>query len=213
MASTFITGIGTNVGKTLVSAVLCEVLEADYWKPVQTGIEEGRDIDTVRSLVSSSKTSFHPSAYELKLPASANIAADAENVVIDLEKIKIPETENHLIIEGAGGLLVPISDDKTFLDFILANRLPVVIVISSYLGCINHSLLTFSVLKRYNVPIRCAILNGNFDEAVIKTLKNFVAVPFIEIAHTEKVDKDFIKCEAQKVYKVITENQLQFNEG
>src|SRR5690606_3684005 len=107
------TGIGTNVGKTVVSAVFCEALQADYWKPVQSGTEDGRDIDTVRALVSNAKTVFHASAYELKLPASPNIAASAENVIIEPEKLKIPKTENHLIIEGAGGLLVPLTNEKT----------------------------------------------------------------------------------------------------
>ncbi|HEY0261806.1 MAG TPA: dethiobiotin synthase [Chitinophagales bacterium] len=208
MNATFVTGIGTNVGKTIVSAILCEALQADYWKPVQSGIEEGRDIDTVRSLISNTKTVFHHSAYELKLPASANIAADAENVKITLEKLEIPRTENHLIIEGAGGLLVPISDDKTFLDFVVKNNLSVAVVISSYLGCINHSLLTFEVLQKYNVPVRCAVLNGNFDSEVEKTLKKFIFSPFIKIAQTERVDKDFVSRETEKIRK---ENIALFN--
>ena len=199
MNATFITGIGTNVGKTIASAVLCEALEADYWKPVQSGTEEGRDIDTVHSLVSNAKTVFHKSVYELKLPASPNIAADAENVSIELEKLKTPETTNHLIIEGAGGLLVPISDDKTFFDFVLLNKLSVVVVISNYLGCINHSLLTFEVLQKYNVPVRCAILNGNFDSEVEKTLKKFVFSPFIKIAQSPQPNKEFVKQQAEKV--------------
>lgn len=192
----FITGIGTNVGKTVVSAVLCEALQADYWKPVQSGTEEGRDVDTVRLLISNTKTVFHTSAYELKLPASPNIAASAENTVVELEKLKIPKTENRLIIEGAGGLLVPLTHEKTYLDFVTANKLSVVVVISSYLGCINHTLLTFEVLQKHNVPVRFAVLNGTFDEEVKKTLLRFVNVPFITIVQSESVTKDFIKQEA-----------------
>lgn len=198
MNATFITGIGTNVGKTVVSAVLCEALQADYWKPVQSGTEEVRDIDTVRALASNAKTVFHASAYELKLPASPNIAASAENVIIEPEKLKIPKTENHLIIEGAGGLLVPLTNEKTYLDFVISNRLSVVVVISSYLGCINHTLLTFEVLQKYNVPVRFAVLNGTFDEEVEKTLLNFINVPIISISQSEALTKEFIKREAEK---------------
>lgn len=198
MNATFITGIGTNVGKTVVSAVFCEALQADYWKPVQSGTEEGCDIDTVRALVSNAKTVFHASAYELKLPASPNIAASAENVIIEPEKLKIPKTENHLIIEGAGGLLVPLTNEKTYLDFVISNRLSVVVVISSYLGCINHTLLTFEVLQKYNVPVRFAVLNGTFDEEVEKTLLNFINVPIISISQSEALTKEFIKREAEK---------------
>lgn len=199
MTSIFITGIGTNVGKTVVSAIVCEALQADYWKPVQSGTDEGRDADTVSRLISNSKTVIHPSVYELQLPASPNIAANAENVTLDIEKIIIPETENDLIIEGAGGLLVPLTNDKTYLDFVLKHRLSVIVVISSYLGCINHSLLTFSVLKQHNIPVVCAILNGNFDGEVKKTLQHFINVPFIEIEQNEQVDKDFVSREAKKV--------------
>lgn len=203
MSSTFITGIGTNVGKTVVSAILCEALEADYWKPVQSGTDEGRDADTVSRLISNSKTVIHPSVYELYLPASPNIAANAENVTLDLEKIIIPETKNDLIIEGAGGLLVPLTNEKTYLDFVLKHHLSVAVVISPYLGCINHSLLTFAVLKQHNVPVRYAVLNGNFDTAVKNTLQQFLAVPFIEMRQATLLSKTFVQQEAENVRKCL----------
>ena len=95
----FITGIGTNVGKTIVSAILTEKLEADYWKPIQSGTNEGLDSNTVKELISNSKTVIHPESYLLKEPLSPHFAAKKENITIELEHIKLPITLNHLIIK------------------------------------------------------------------------------------------------------------------
>jgi len=162
----FITGIGTNVGKTVVSAVLTEALEADYWKPIQSGVVEGKDSDTVKSLISNSKSVFHPETYLLNEPLSPHFAAKLDGVEIELDKIHLPKTTNHLIIEGAGGLLVPINDSQYVIDIAKQLDCEIVLVISSYLGCINHSLLSIDYLLRNHFTIKALVFNGTFEPEV-----------------------------------------------
>src|SRR5690606_3561748 len=142
----FITGIGTEVGKTIVSAILTEALEADYWKPIQAGDLDNSDTDKVKALVSNSKTVFHPNAFALKTPMSPHAAAEIDGVLIEKKKIQRPKTENSLVIEGAGGLLVPINDSETILDLIRPEDF-VILVSRHYLGSINHTLLSMEALK------------------------------------------------------------------
>src|SRR5438105_9295116 len=110
----FVTAIGTDCGKTFFSAILCEALHADYWKPVQAGFP--RDADTVKNLLSNSVSKIHPETFILKMPASPHAAAKLDAVTIELEKFKIPQTKNSLVIEGAGGCMVPLNDH----DFVIA---------------------------------------------------------------------------------------------
>src|SRR5687768_1492379 len=104
----FITGIGTGVGKTLVSAILCEAFGADYWKPIQSGNLDDSDAESIKQLITNTKSVFHPESYCFGLPVSPHAAAAAEKKSIDTAKLKLPRTANHLIIEGAGGVLVPL---------------------------------------------------------------------------------------------------------
>lgn len=166
----FITGIGTNVGKTVVSAILTEALQADYWKPIQSGTIEGKDSETVKSLISNTKTVIHPEAYLLKQPLSPHFAAKLENVEIDLNKINLPvrlsEANENLIIEGAGGLLVPINKSQFVIDIAKKIDCEIVVVISNYLGCINHALLSIDYLIRNNFKIYALVFNGTFEPEV-----------------------------------------------
>lgn len=146
----FVTGISTNVGKTLAAAILAEALQADYWKPVQAGDLEYSDSDRVRDLISNDKTVIHPSAYALKTPMSPHAAAEIDGIRIGLDRIVPPETENHLIIEGAGGLLVPLNDRDTIFDLIRPGY-RVVVVSRHYLGSINHTLLTLYALREAGI--------------------------------------------------------------
>ena len=130
----------------MVSAVLVEALRADYWKPIQAGDLEYSDSDKVRDLISNTQTVIHPNSYALKTPMSPHAAADIDGVRIDLDNIIPPITENHLIIEGAGGLLVPLNESDTIMDLIRADY-EVVIVSRHYLGSINHTLLTILALE------------------------------------------------------------------
>jgi len=158
----FITGISTYVGKTIVSAVLCQQLKADYWKPVQSGDLTCSDSDQVRRLISNPKTVIHPEAFRLHMAASPHQSAKSEGLEIKPEDIVMPVTENLLIIEGAGGLFVPISSSFMMVDLIKRFDAEVVLVTRNYLGCINHTLLSLHALATMNIPVKQVILNGYF---------------------------------------------------
>ncbi|MBQ4819815.1 dethiobiotin synthase [Aquimarina sp. MMG016] len=142
----FITGIGTDVGKTIASAIVTEALQADYFKPVQAGDLEYSDTDKVKELVSNSTSKFHSNSYALQTPMSPHAAADIDEVTIDLKNIKLPKTKNDIVIEGAGGLLVPLNDTQTIVD-IIRPEYKVVVVSRHYLGSINHTLMTLQILQ------------------------------------------------------------------
>lgn len=146
MKRIFVTGISTAVGKTIAAAILTEALEADYWKPIQAGDLENSDSHTVKNLISNSRSRIHENSYALKTPMSPHAAADIDGLEIQLSKIVEPETRNHLVIEGAGGLLVPLNKSDTILDLIKPHY-TVVVVSRHYLGSINHTLLTVEQLK------------------------------------------------------------------
>jgi len=148
-----VAGIGTEIGKTVVSAILVEALQADYWKPIQSGALEDSDTETVRQLISNSRSRFHPEAYRLREPLSPHAAAAIDGVTIALENLVIPETDNSLIIELAGGLMVPLNDTDLNIDFVQQTGLPVVLVSRNYLGSINHTLLSVDALKNRQIPI------------------------------------------------------------
>lgn len=154
MKRIFVTGISTEVGKTIASAIITEALEADYWKPIQAGDLEHSDSHKIAQLISNKKTFIHKNSYALKTPMSPHAAAGIDGVNILSDQIKEPRTANHLVIEGAGGLLVPINEKETILDLIKPTY-KVVIVSRHYLGSINHSLLTIGWLKDrgFNVSI------------------------------------------------------------
>jgi dethiobiotin synthetase len=154
----FVTAIGTDSGKTLVSAILCEALQADYWKPIQAGLP--RDSDTVQSLISNSITKIHPETYLLKTPASPHASAKIDGIKIILENFILPDAKNPVIIEGAGGCLVPLNEDEFVIDLINHLRMPVILVANLYLGSINHTLLTIEALLKRKIPLHGIIFNG-----------------------------------------------------
>lgn len=160
----FITGIGTGIGKTVVAAILTESLKADYWKPVQSGDLDNSDTMKVQALISNNKTAFHPEAYRLTQPYSPHKSAALDGIEIDLSSFELPETDNTLIIEGAGGLMVPLNNKDLMIDLIKKLDAEVVLVIQHYLGSINHSLLSLEALYGRNIPIRAIIFNGDSDE-------------------------------------------------
>lgn len=160
----FITGIGTDVGKTIASAIITEALQADYWKPIQAGDLENSDSHKVKNYVSNSKSIFHPNSYALNTPASPHHAANLDQIVIDIKNIIEPKTNNHLVIEGAGGILVPLNDNDTILDLIQSDY-KVIVVSRHYLGSINHTLLTIEVLKSRKISIAGIIFNGDENPA------------------------------------------------
>jgi dethiobiotin synthetase len=170
MMKVFISGIGTDVGKTIVSATLAEAYLADYWKPVQSG---NPDTEYYKSLISNTRTSVYPSIYSFKQPVSPHIAAAAENKKIKPEKIILPVTTNHLIVEGAGGLMVPLNENFLMIDLIQQLGLPVILVSRHYLGSINHTLLSIEYLNNQSIPLLGIIFNGNENAAVEEPIITF----------------------------------------
>ncbi|HCO84123.1 MAG TPA: dethiobiotin synthase [Arenibacter sp.] len=196
MKQFFVTGISTDVGKTITSAVLVEALEADYWKPVQTG--DDSDSETISNLISNTKTVLHKSSYSLKAPMSPHAAAALEGVYIDHNKIQEPKTENHMVIEGAGGVLVPLNDSDTLLDIIMPTY-HVVVVVKHYLGSINHSLLTIKwlLLKGYDVAI---LFNGEPNKASEDIITKITGVPVLgRIGQEATLTKEVVKKYAEQL--------------
>lgn len=161
----FITGIDTNVGKTVVSSIFVRALEADYWKPIQSGDLEYSDSHKIQAWAKHPKLQIHPERYQLKTPASPHHAAALENVNIQVEDFELPDTENHLIVEGAGGLFVPINQKHTIIELIQQLNIPVILVASYYLGSINHTLLSLSALREKNIPIAALVFQGNTNHS------------------------------------------------
>lgn len=159
----FISAIGTDSGKTLVSAVFCEALGADYWKPVQAGYP--RDTETVQGLVSRTGIRFHPERYLLNTPMSPHGAATIDQVEIHLDDFELPAGDQSLIVEGAGGLLVPLHEDLLLIDLIKKLGLELILVSNIYLGSINHTLLSAESLKRRGIPVKGIIFNGESNES------------------------------------------------
>lgn len=155
----FVTGISTEVGKTIISAIITEALQADYWKPIQAGDLHNSDTHKVKKLISNTKTVFHKGAYDLQTPASPHLSAKLDNIEIEIDKIIRPKTENYLVIEGAGGLLVPLNEKHTIADLILPSD-KIILVSRHYLGSINHTLLTYEALKQRNLSIYGIIFSG-----------------------------------------------------
>ncbi|TXD53192.1 MULTISPECIES: dethiobiotin synthase [unclassified Polaribacter] len=194
----FITGISTEVGKTIVAAIVTEALEADYWKPVQAGELDNSDTHKVKKLISNSKSVFHPNSYALKTPMSPHAAAEIDDVTIDLNKILEPETKNNLVIEGAGGVLVPLNDTTTILDLIKPEY-KVIVVSRHCLGSINHTLLTLNLLKEKGFEV-AVIFSGKehkTTEAIIKKMSDVHVIGRID--EEPYFDRNVIKEYAEKL--------------
>jgi dethiobiotin synthetase len=196
----FISAIGTNCGKTLASAVLCEALRADYWKPIQAGISPQSDTELVKSLVSNKKTVFHKEAYKLKEPVSPHLAAHLENKVIDLSKINCPETHNTLIIEGAGGLLVSLNQKDFVYDLIPHLNAELILIVNFYLGSINHTLLTIEYLKNRKTMVKGIIYSGEINRSSADIIEINSPWPVLGcIEQMDVINKSSIKQQANKL--------------
>ncbi|MFD0977470.1 dethiobiotin synthase [Salinimicrobium gaetbulicola] len=199
MEKYFITGIGTEVGKTIVSAVVTEALQADYWKPIQAGDLDLSDTHKVKGLVSNSKTVFHPNSFALKTPMSPHGAAEIDGVEISSENIQPPQTSNDLVIEGAGGLLVPVSDKETIADLIQPDH-KVIVVSRHYLGSINHTLLTIEALKNRNLNCIGIIFNGNENKSTEDIIQKMTGLPvLLRINEEKEFNKENVKSYAEKL--------------
>lgn len=174
----FITGIGTDVGKTITSAIVTQALEADYWKPIQAGDLDNSDSHKVKSQISNLKSQIFQNSYKLNTPASPHLAAAIDGITIDLKQIKVPSTDNHLVIEGAGGLLVPLNDNDTIIDLIKPDY-KIILVSRHYLGSINHTLLSFEALKSRNLKVAGIIFSGDENKATEEIILNKTKAKFI----------------------------------
>jgi dethiobiotin synthetase len=195
----FVAGIGTDVGKTVASAVLVEALQADYWKPVQAGDLENTDRMKVQNLVSNTTSIFHPEHYLLPYPLSPHASAAMAAVDIDAETIRIPEHNAPLIIEGAGGLMVPLTNDVLYIDWLQKINLEVILVSRHYLGSINHTLLSAEAMKSRGIKVKGIIFNGNENphtESVILHQTNFACLGRID--ESTQVTPEFIQQQALK---------------
>lgn len=195
-----ITGIGTDIGKTVVSAILSEALEATYWKPIQAGDLELSDSIKIKKLCSEN-ISILPEAFRLSKPLSPHAAANIDGVEINIENTKLPNLDSNLIVEGAGGLMVPLNNKGLlYLDLMKSWDLPVILVSKHYLGSINHTILSSEVLKSNTIKVAGIIFVGNENiptESIIlqqTKLKYITRIPL-----TEVVNREFIQEQAKKI--------------
>ncbi len=201
MRKIFVAGIGTDVGKTVISAILVEALKADYWKPVQSGGLDATDSLWVRDFISNEKSVIHNEQFLLSEPVSPHAAANIDGIHIGLEDFELPETSNHLIIEGAGGLMVPLNNfGETILDLIPFIAEEVVLVSKNYLGSINHTLMSIEILKSRGLNILGIIFNGDSNpetEAIILNSTDIKCLGYIPNADSQM--KEFIKEQAKDI--------------
>ena len=196
--SYFITGIDTEVGKTMISAIVTEALEADYWKPIQAGDLDNSDTHKVERLISNKKTKFHKNAFALKTPMSPHAAAEIDGVQVSSKTIIRPETDNNLVVEGAGGLLVPISDSETIADLINPDD-KVILVSRHYLGSINHTLLSIEALRSRGLDCFGIIYSGNETKTTEDIIEKMSGVPVIgRVEEEEEFTAEVIKKYADK---------------
>jgi dethiobiotin synthetase len=199
----FITGIGTEVGKTVCSAVLTKYFKADYWKPVQSGDLDFSDSMKIKNWVGEN-TLCYPETYHFQLAASPHQSAKEEGITIDLTEFKLPKTENNLIVEGAGGLMVPLNDNEFIIDLIEKLNIPVALVVRNYLGCINHTLLSISALAQRDIKLEYLILNGDFpkdtERVICKNIQQETKV--IRIPDLEHITKENIKSIVKQLEKI-----------
>lgn len=201
MKPIFITGTGTDVGKTLISAIIVEALRADYWKPVQAGFTDGTDSIRISEMISNKKTKIYPELYLLKMPASPHIAAPDEGTKIKVKQIvaHLPKTKNKLVVEGAGGLMVPLNKKELILDLIKKLKAKVIIVSKNELGSINHSLLTAAILRKEKINVAGWIFTEEYKNYE-KEIGDWSGYPVIAtINHLPVISKETIKTEAMKL--------------
>ncbi len=187
----FITGTDTDVGKTVAAAWCMLHLKAEYWKPTQSGLEPPTDTDKVREYTQLPTSDFHPETYRLKAPLSPHEAARRENVQIEIDQFRLPQTSRPLIVEGAGGLMVPLNDNNFVIDLIKKLALPAILVARSGLGTINHTLLSLEAMRARDIKIAGMIINGSKAPHNRQAIEEYGKVAIIaEIDHLQQINKD-----------------------
>lgn len=176
----FVSGTDTGIGKTVISAMLAKGLGATYWKPIQSGLEEETDTEFVRRVTGLGPDHFVEERYRLTRPLSPHASAEIDGVSISMDDFEIPEYDtDHLIVEGAGGLLVPINDHHMIIDLIQHFDLPVLLVARSELGTLNHTFLSLEALRNRNITITGVIMNGPRNESNYKAIRKYGKIPIL----------------------------------
>ncbi|MEM7296944.1 MAG: dethiobiotin synthase [Bacteroidota bacterium] len=193
-----VAGIDTDTGKTVISAILCKALKADYWKPAQAGDLENTDSHKIKKW--SPETMVHPEAYRLTQPMSPHAAAELDGITINEKNLVIPETNNDLIIELAGGLMVPLRKDYLNIDWVQKTGLPVVLVSNYYLGSINHTLLSLELLKQREIPLLGIIFNGEKNPSTYDVIMHRSnAKCLLEVEKEEEINDIIIRKYSEKL--------------
>lgn len=204
----FVTGTDTNVGKTVVSAMLTLGLSAVYWKPIQSGLDTITDTEYVRQVTELDQAHFLPERYRLTEPLSPHASAAIDGVKISLTDFELPKTieKQHLIVEGAGGLMVPLNDRHYVIDLIKYLKLPVCLVARSTLGTINHTLLSIAQLRREEIPILGVILNGELNPGNREAIAYYGKVPIIgELDRLEVINSAALK----NAFELMQDNEIR----
>jgi dethiobiotin synthetase len=197
----FVTGIGTDVGKTVAAGIISRALEADYWKPIQAGYDGGTDSERIRSVVQTSRVFVQPEVYRLQRPASPHIAARDESVRISIDEIvqaykRLTPKSTCLVIEGAGGLLVPVNETQFISDIIVALGAKVILVSRNYLGSINHSLLTAEVCRQRKLDVAGWVFNdqvdglADYEDEIVRWsgYPKLASVPHLPVMNAQTID-------------------------
>jgi len=170
----FVTGTDTDIGKTVISAMLTKALNATYWKPIQAGLEEETDTEFVRRVTEFSDSHIKPERYRLNTPMSPHGAAEIDGVRIELEDFTLPNYEtDYLVVEGAGGLLVPINGRDMIIDLVSYLELPVVLVARSTLGTLNHTFLSLEALRKRDIPVFGVVMNGPQHQSNYEAIQHY----------------------------------------
>ena len=206
MSPIFITGTGTGIGKPLVAAILAEALHANYWKPVQAGFIEGTDTEWVRQVVKYPGFKTFPECYRLRMAVSPHIAARQEGISISLDRIcaSMPASNSPLLIEGAGGILVPLNESEFVIDLIEKLNARVIVVSRNFLGSINQSLLTASALKARKINVLGWIFNDQYLDYA-NEIVNWSGFPLLaSIPRAEEPDEQFVRLQADRIRQSIS---------
>lgn len=186
----FVTGTDTGIGKTVISAMLTKALNASYWKPIQAGLEEETDTEFVQRVTELPDSQIKPERYRLETPMSPHGAADIDGVNITLHDFVLPDYDtNHLVVEGAGGLLVPINEQDMIIDLISYLELPVVLVARSTLGTLNHTFLSLEALRKRNIPVLGIVMNGPQHQSNYDAIRHYGDIEVLaEIEELDVID-------------------------
>jgi len=190
----FITGTDTAVGKTVISAMLMAGLNATYWKPIQSGLEEETDASWIQRVTQLPSKQFLPESYRLSAPLSPHASSQLDGIRIDMDQMRLPNNKRRLIIEGAGGVLVPINEKDFIVDLIKQLNIPVLIVAPNRLGTINHTLLTIKLIRDYKLQIFGIVLNGEPNKINKQAIEKYGKIPVVaEIPHIKNITSSTLK--------------------